>query len=1837
MTKKAFTARAATLLALALLSCNQQVDEVPPHLSTQKKKLDVKTLVAMGAQCDSDLKPQLIVAPAEDVPENAPEDAPAPTVKFEGKELNCGEAYELVISEPDGDSTSESLVADMTGSVESAHPFDGQSGERQATLYDSNGDQVAQILSHNNVFRYSHLTWRPVGARTAEFSVVSGFNRVYPGSGPDGYVVTGDTFQENNGTTTLCFGDGTCTGTLTYQVTSHDVAQGWVIARAITPSQPQRLPGTGVLVTETEPNNSISSANTMRLGDDYFSNISTSGESDYVRFTLAQRKRVEIRTSLVSMPDSYLYLYNSAGSLLASDDDSGGGLTSLITITLDAGTYYIRAAGYSSRTGTQYVQLREIGTAPAGPITRAYTSDGPFTAYIHGCCRPGSLANYNTNYMVRSVVRFSPANSSPVSTLSPVIDAPANNTGFSFQVPATDAEGDQLTFRLATSTESYIYTAPPGMTVSSTGLVRWSTAGTLVGQLWAAQVVIEERRNGVLIGSSAVDFLLRITQGTNRPPVANAGPDQSVSPGATVRLNGAGSSDPDGHAITYNWSITSSTGPAVVLSSPTSASPSFTTSGEGTYTFLLTVTDSQGASASDTVVVRVGNLPPVVNAGPDQTVNEGATVTLTGSASDPEGSALTYRWTITGTDGAPPVPLSSPTSTTTRFTPTDNGTYIVALTATDSQGAMGTDTVTVRVQNVAPRVTATGGELNEGEAFTSSGSYSDPGEDTFTATVDYGDGTGVRPLTLNYGTFTLSHFYANSAPGDSFFARIVITDDDGGQGTFEVPVVVHNVAPTFVSVPGSVVALEGQPINAALSFADPGEETWEAWVDYGDGTSESLPLASRYFTLQKMYLPGNYLVRVTLRDSDGASATTEFPVEVRNVAPTVYLTGYTAEEGQWSFGYGGFEDPSWMSGDYTITADFGDGTGVHEVERAGNEFWLYHFYLDSGTYQVTVTVTDSHGGVGTATVPFVVENVAPEVNAYAIYGAEGSNEAGIQGWLHDPGQADTWTATVDYGDGTPVETHELTSNQFELHHTYADDGGYLALITITDDEGASTPHYVWISVYNVEPQLMGLPQFVELNEGSMFRASGSFTDPGADTWQAWVDYGDGAGLEPLPLNGKSFALEHFYADGNWGWREVAVMIQDSDGGWDWEYFPVYVNNVAPEITLPQYGESIEGSMFQASGSFTDPGADVWEAWVGYGDGTWEQLALNGKTFELNHVYADSGTYYVDLYLSDDDGGWSHAYMLVNVHNVAPEVTVTGGEADEGSEFVTSISFTDPGDEQEQWLGDGYGRWWAEVDFGDGSGVHSIEPEGKDFTLSHQYPDNGVYTVTVRIFDGEDWGTATSQVTVHNVAPQVIAHWDFSEIDEGTSFAPGFSVVDPGWADSWVAQVDYGDGSPVQTIYPSPWGGNGFQLDHRYADDGVYQLTITVQDDDGAFGTFAQPVQVLNVAPYMYFSVLSGGMPEGSVVTGAGAFFDVPADTHTLTVNYGDGSAPEQIPLAPGTSLFNLAHVYEDNGLYQITVTLTDDDGGAATSTVTAWVFNVAPTVTASNDSPQYWGLPVNLVGTATDPSAADTRAGFSSLWSLGDGTTASGLTTAHVYTAPGTYGAQLTVTDKDGGFNQLPAATAVTIQKRPGAVTCQDMTAVFGFPAVLSARFVDGLAGALPGGRSLSFHVGGSTNLGSFITDASGLASVQSPGELAPGSYPITVSFTEDSLYTAAQASCTLTVTRSNGAITGGAMRFANRARGGFNVRFAEGGSVGGELQFQSDTTSFHASVMTALGLSANKRQGWFAGTGHDGRAFTAYLEDNGEPGSSDVFKLWIDGTLQTGDGALSGGNIQIH
>jgi uncharacterized repeat protein (TIGR01451 family) len=146
----------------------------------------------------------------------------------------------------------------------------------------------------------------------------------------------------------------------------------------------------------------------------------------------------------------------------------------------------------------------------------------------------------------------------------------------------------------------------------------------------------------------------------NDPPTAEAGENQTVVEGVSVILDGSGSTDPDDGIDSYRWSQTAGIG--VTLRNDTTAQPSFVSpdvDSDGIFLeFQLRVVDNNGLESTDTCIVNVTwfNDPPQANAGPDQTVSEGNTVTLDGSDSfDSDDGIKTYLWTQTA---GTPVTLS---------------------------------------------------------------------------------------------------------------------------------------------------------------------------------------------------------------------------------------------------------------------------------------------------------------------------------------------------------------------------------------------------------------------------------------------------------------------------------------------------------------------------------------------------------------------------------------------------------------------------------------------------------------------------------------------------------------------------------------------------------------------------------------------------------------------------------------------------------------------------------------------------------------------------------------------------------------------------------------------------------------------------------------------------------------------------------------------------------------------------------------------------------------------------------------------------------------------------
>lgn len=189
-----------------------------------------------------------------------------------------------------------------------------------------------------------------------------------------------------------------------------------------------------------------------------------------------------------------------------------------------------------------------------------------------------------------------------------------------------------------------------------------------------------------------------------KEPVVNAGPDQTVNENTFVTLTGVASVDPDGKPLTYQWTAPS----GITLSSETTVSPTFTATEvtkDTNFTFSLVVSNGVVSSTTDQVVITVKqvNKPPVANAGPDQTVNEGTLVTLDGTkSSDPDNDVLTYKWTAPAGITLNSTTVAKPTFTAPGIA--SDTEYTFTLKVTDTSNSSTTDQVIIKVLDVDNRI-----------------------------------------------------------------------------------------------------------------------------------------------------------------------------------------------------------------------------------------------------------------------------------------------------------------------------------------------------------------------------------------------------------------------------------------------------------------------------------------------------------------------------------------------------------------------------------------------------------------------------------------------------------------------------------------------------------------------------------------------------------------------------------------------------------------------------------------------------------------------------------------------------------------------------------------------------------------------------------------------------------------------------------------------------------------------------------------------------------------------------------------------------------------------------
>jgi PKD repeat protein len=343
-----------------------------------------------------------------------------------------------------------------------------------------------------------------------------------------------------------------------------------------------------------------------------------------------------------------------------------------------------------------------------------------------------------------------------------------------------------------------------------------------------------------------------------------------------------------------------------------------------------------GSLGSTFVRIVQGNRPPIVDAGPDGSIDEGDTFTSSGSFTDPD--ADTWTATVDFGDGTPPEPLALiGQSFALSHLYKEDGSFTVLVTVTDSESASGQDAAVVVVSNVAPTVDAgpdTSSETAREVSF--AGSITDPGVlDTHTIEWDFGDGGGSS------GTLTPTHTYTNAG---LFTATLTVTDDDGGVGfdavSVEVTPPVPPTAPALLAPDDAATLGSGLVTLEVANAVSPGgfALTYEFELTDGDGnvlTSGPIPEGAEKTSWEPPELEaGLYHWRARAVDERGVegpfSEERTFEVQGEVVCPTELVESFDRYEEN-------ADPPGWV--DYRVRS------GKPWMEKDG--FKTYR--LDDGT------------------------------------------------------------------------------------------------------------------------------------------------------------------------------------------------------------------------------------------------------------------------------------------------------------------------------------------------------------------------------------------------------------------------------------------------------------------------------------------------------------------------------------------------------------------------------------------------------------------------------------------------------------------------------------------------------------------------------------------------------------------------------------------------------------------------------------------------------------------------------------------------------------------------
>lgn len=956
-------------------------------------------------------------------------------------------------------------------------------------------------------------------------------------------------------------------------------------------------------------------------------------------------------------------------------------------------------------------------------------------------------------------------------------------------------------------------------------------------------------------------------------------------------------------------------------------------------------------------------------------------------SSDPDGERITFFWDFgdgTTATGARKVHKYE-----------EQREYNVKLIITDNSGAVSNSVLenfSVKV-NRQP-VASAGDDLisypGENITFDASDSYDEDGN-IIEYKWDMGDGTHLSGKTVTY---------SYKAPG-VFNVRLTVTDDAESPcntGTDEVKVVV-NAAPVAVTNQ-PVMSATGEKIDftAAKSYDPDGEIIRYSW-DFGDGNSaQGINVSHTYNS------PGSYEVMLIVADNSNVTNsvdTTYIPLLIND--PPVAEAGndrLVAVDEIFVINGEGSKDNDGRIISYEW--DFGDG-------NKGTGYSVAHSYAVPGKYKVKLLIRDDSNTKGNIDNDSLLVTVNARPNAVAgddIYATYGRIEFDASESEDSDGEIISYE--WDFGDGS-------RGTGIDPAHIYSAPGDYEVKLRVTDNTGVKNnfhEDYLNVRINRVPLADAGPDEITSPGADIVFDGSNSFDTDGDIVSYEW-DFGDGNNATGEVVN---------YSYDTPGKYSVTLKVTDNSGhesAFDIDSRIITVNSApvpfagADRLAAPE--EEIEfdaGSSYDSDGEITEY---LWD----FSDGESYDEPSFSREFD------EPGTYYGYLTIRDNAETQNSAqYDTVVIRINSTPVAKAGTDI-----FTCENIITFDGSASADVDGDALSYYW---DFGDGTPVS----EGK--IVTHNFREGGTYPVTLTVNDNNKLSNSeafTSIVVKINQKPKAVAGEDMivcagetTIFNASESFDPEGGVLLYKW--------DFGDGTTAEGLNPTK----------NYKKGGVYEVTLTVEDDSGLPCNSDTDKLVVEVVE----SPVANAGNDMIICANTEVKFDGTKSTdfdgvvNSYEWNFGDGGT------GGGAKP---TYIYEKAGVYVVTLTITGDlTPGCDNSDSDEITVTVIEAPVAIFEMPEKHPVNSELSFDGSESSGEGSTI-TSYTWDFGDGTIVNGARTTHTYTKSGNYFVTLEITtDSETRCNNAVYREMITINDSPLANAGADITASVNIPVGFDGR-----------------------------------------------------------------------------------------------------------------------------------------------------------------------------------------